>query len=749
MENIKHYEAYEQALRDQKSILLRYLKFLFIGPPRSGKSSARRRLLREIVNLHSFGQPSKSTRVAEMNDVIIKKLVCESAAIINSEWQSIREVQPGESDFTYVSLTRWFYGLISAKTPSSDDTKTPLAGTTKTPDKSDHSSGSPRLLKESHSAVKIKPQNRKSGLNDSEESEIKAAFEELTTILQSNSPMELQQVLEELTMINMADVGGQPAILEMLPSLTIGPALYFLFFRLDQKLGRSYTVRYHASDKEKEAALESSYCTEDILYQSLSSIACYGCYSQKDVSSSSHVLLFGTHKDRVESNRISKMATILEEKLSKTNLYTKGLLLKTPSGSMFYSVDNMYGDESEMSKIRSDVEEIVKEYFPATRIPAAWLMFRMVLHLLHKPVLSFAQCEAIASKLSMPMSVQEALWFFHHNIGSLMYYSDIPSMQDIIICNPQVIFDSINELIIDRFDYKNRSRLIGTNKKDDFHRKGLFSLSQIEDKTECQRSGHLKLTQLVDLLQQLNIIAEVKENEDEEEDEDEDEDEKEEDEVSAVDQLQPKFIMPAVLKCASKDELELAVTNPEDQAVPIMICFKSGIVPFGLFCACTAHLITHQEWKLKPDEIQWRNKVTFIIGGEFSATIISRGESLAIQVSHITGAQRNNSLPFICSTVRQTVINSLHAVISKMKFKPYVKMATSLFSDKQLYDLAFTCTSHNKHLMKVVSPKNSSGERYAKCLKGGQNIDLTIEQKVWFEEVRRFKHKSLNWDGTV
>ena len=153
--------------------------------------------------------------------------------------------------------------------------------------------------------------------------------------------------------------------------------------------------------------------------------------TKDDVSSG--VLLFGTYKDKVSADRISQVAGTLEEKLLKTMLYQEGLLLKTSKGNLFFSLDNMNGDESEMSEIRSDVEEIVKKHFSATPIPAAWLMFRIVLHLLHKPVLSLAQCRTIARKLSMRTSVEEALWFFHHNIGNLMYYSDIPSMQDTVI----------------------------------------------------------------------------------------------------------------------------------------------------------------------------------------------------------------------------------------------------------------------------------------------------------------------------
>ena len=135
MENFKHYEAYKQALEGGLELTLRYLKFLFFGPPRSGKSTTRRRLIGEIVNLHQLGGPSISTGVAETNDVIIKKLTCEPAAIAGSQWQSMKKSNEGtklaiysEENFSY--LARLFYRLIyrnAAPATSSDSVQVQIS----------------------------------------------------------------------------------------------------------------------------------------------------------------------------------------------------------------------------------------------------------------------------------------------------------------------------------------------------------------------------------------------------------------------------------------------------------------------------------------------------------------------------------------------------------------------------------------------------------------------------------------------
>ncbi len=77
-------------------------------------------------------------------------------------------------------------------------------------------------------------------------------------------------------LFNVADVGGQPAFLEMLPSLTIGPALYLVFMNLEQKLGSRYSVPFKCKDSTMNLCKDYSYTSEEVLFSALSSIACFG-----------------------------------------------------------------------------------------------------------------------------------------------------------------------------------------------------------------------------------------------------------------------------------------------------------------------------------------------------------------------------------------------------------------------------------------------------------------------------------------
>ena len=745
IENLLHYEAYEQALQNDEKVMLRYLKFIFLGPPRSGKSSTRRRLIQEIVNLRSLNEPSVSTGVAETNDVVIKNVTSNPAVISGSDsiWSSLMKPnddnpQTCETDFSY--LAQLFCRIISAnKTSQSDQPIGAHSGEALQLPSTDISLPSEKMTdipKEAtpriHSAAKASKMSMirtPSPLCDDFETEITDAFKKLKQILISDSPEELLQLLKELIIINMIDVGGQPAFLEMLPTLTIGPALYFLFFRLDQELKRQYPVKYHAAGGEAEQILESSYCNETVLYQSLSSITCFNCLTPAELIATdsspeitSGAVLFGTFKDMVEDHHIEQVDKTLEM-LLKTKFYDDNLLLRTKKGRMFFSVDNMNGDESEMSLIREDIEGIIKNLFPAISIPATWLVFRLILHLLHKPAVSLAQCELIADKLKMSTPVERVIRFFHQNVGSLMHYPQIASMQETVICDPQTVFDCVNELIIDTFKISNRA--IPQKAVDDFYNNGQFSLAHIDTKTECRRSNGLSLTQLVDLLKHLNIIAEIKP----------------EKQTQWSAQSPPKFVMPAVLKFAREEELKVWPSSACDHPCFLIISFKCGFVPFGVFCAVIAHLISCQDsllpkWSYSKDQGMKRNKVNFIVDQAHLVTLISRPQYFEIHISQYKRARCKKSLSDICSMVRQTVEEILHAVISKMQYAPFTVIRTQISQSRHLFDFAFHCCldeSHSDHLMTVM---NKDNEYYGECLKNEVSTKLNKEHLIWFNEVR-------------
>ena len=848
---------------------MKYLKFLFIGPPRSGKSTFRRRLMREIVNLQELGKlaNSESTGVGEGNEVTIitpKKITSEHAAIAiafakspecaeaaegsqvvhKSQWKSMKMLEGGgnnagvQSDNKDIhSLTHFFFKLISTRNKNLTDTQakneitvseqqlepepeseeatvvepeskeagvveqeSEEASTSSVVKQESEEATTPSIIEQesfldSKSPLDEKSKNKAeatpsvSERNENKDQEVEEAFNQLTTILQSDSPEELEELLKslELIMINMMDIGGQPALLEMLPPLTIGPALYLLFFRLDQKLNEPYAVKFRAQGSKEDIPIPGHYCTKAVMHQSLSSIACFGCYSQEE-EMSSKILLCGTYKDEATKKGIdvSSMEKELREELEETKFSTEGLLLDASHTNLFFSVDNMHGDEDEMSRIRTSFESIIKNHFVPIKIPAVWLMLRVVLHLMNKPIVTLSQCKLIYERLSKQMkessaiveesSVKSALRFFHRNVGNLMYYDKIPSMQDTVICDPQVVMDSVSSLIFDNFT---GPKLVCD--RSGFMKKGQFTFDQIAKGTNENRGKHLDVHQLIDLLKDRNILAEIEQKKESKQADEQgskqaheiaseqaDEqrrkqvDERGREEVHEIaseqaEQASRKFIMPAVLpiapdvevdwlKNASQTGEELKKSEREYHKVPIMIHFSCGFVPFGVFSACMAYLIEPRnkkslQWELNNDAV-CRNMVIFRVNKKkentkFFVTLISRPLFFEIQVSAYKITRNKLNFQYICPSVQQDIINALKTLTSNWKYVPYNMSEKPLFSGP-LFHLAFRCTlaqSHSKHLMKFEDSEHTDKELTCTCLEGDGVAMLCQEHLVWFDKV--------------
>jgi len=723
---------------------------LFFGPPRTGKTSMRRRLVGEIQNLTN--QPVQaSTNTAEVHDVIVKpaeesvqggtsteqydaivkpgedKTTTSATVITKLEWSSVKALFGNKTSTHEADLDeelQLLYQFVYAAVPP---TASPI-------NKPSHESRSPVpnavIEKESQEEVIVETdtvpspvpvespkagpnasistlQNvslvREHGLSAEQMEEIEEAFEAFDKVLRTGGREQLKVLLEGTILINMVDTGGHSAFLEMLPALTMGPAFYLIFFRLNQELKSAYQIQYVSENNEIIQVGESSYTVEEVIFQALSSIACFSCtepMKMKDMPNPSHAaMLMGTHKDRLGCNpetvkseieiKDAALKTSLREIL-ETDIFEAGknFLHYASDGhnQLMFTIDNMTGDDGEMRKLRERLEEVIKQEFDNFTIPASWLMFSIFLRKMGKCTMSFLQCQEIGKRLKV-RDTNEALWFLHHCVGALMHFPDIEEIKDVVICDPQVVFDSISDLILNSFNLKQVSRAVC----DQFKKTGQFSFKHIQKIAKNSKSDHLPLPKLVKLLEHLNIIAPIRPEC-----------------HSSSPHSDEVFFMPAVLQHATEElHMEQSSTDP----VPLMIHFKCGFVPVGIFCAMIASLVAQKDtfgWILqgpRDGHNLFKNKVTFRINGTYNITLISKPQRYEIHVACISDTDR--ALEEICRHVLETICDILEQVISKLKYEQLV----SSRSDKTLYELGFKCPKHPKDDHLVIN-KPRGGLKY-------------------------------------
>ena len=254
-------------------------------------------------------------------------------------------------------------------------------------------------------------------------------------------------------------------------------------------------------------------------------------------------------------------------------------------------------------------------------------------------------------------------------MGSLLFYPNIEELKNLVICDPQVVFDSVIRLLIQTFKTDDTA-----SKR--FKETGIFKLTDIEKAVTEKRDEYLPPAKLIRLLEYLNIVAPITHS-----------------------KATVEYFFPAILNCATNEQLQKLEQTKEPSPLPLMIHFKSGFVPVGLFCATIASLVSqiyrHElRWMfMRPcdtldNEPLYKNKITFTFCYEdsYDITLMSRPKRFEVHLTQTGNIQDYQTAKDCCARVLQTICDTLDNVISQIK---HLNPTTS--TNEAIYQLGFKC----------------------------------------------------------
>ena len=775
-------------VNDEK-VSLSYTKILAIGPGQVGKSTFLYRLMGimkgNILTADPKTQPQSSTGMAELREACIT-YTSRTGALTAESWEVFDE----ESD-----LQCQLEGLMSLLSEQIPKERPDAADYQPVLTKEELSSGEGGTYQSSTDESKSEPlqqvengdadiqENHEQQVNNHSTNASPTAEVRLTTGVTSTSSSTLlsetshphpqlsniEEVMAEFKrlqddckyapnktkfrmLFNIADIGGQPAFLEMLPSLTIGPALYLVFMKLLEGLTTRYPVAFKCKDGRGPKLCENyTYTSEEVIFTALSSIACFG-HSDEEVEryvsdsgdekqTSSLALLMGTFRDEIKDEKqLDSIDCQLKQQLEETDFFNDGLIyLKS-----FLQVNNKSALEGEIEHHRELFVDILKKKFQKYEIPTRWLTLSICLKLLarreDRHEVSFDDCVELGKQLRMNKTmVIVALQFLHKYIGLVMYFPKNNYLKNVVICDPQVVFSSISELIFDIYDPS--KMYITEAQHDHFVRTGCFSPQEINIKNEQATKKLLPIDTLVHLLLHLNIIAEVPSRLGVQGD-------KPEFTAEAKDDSKKYYFLPAVLQTA---EL-IAVSrgdNEEQLPEPLCIRFQTGYLPLGFVCALSANLIANKKLELIPfkedgQQITYKNKIRFRYQGKFDIIMISHSQYCEFHVSRCSDCTVEYWDSECCPAIRTIIREAADRVIQSMR-------QGSLYKLSKGYELAFKCPHHppteigHEPLAKLVYDDSTSTSvnqpKEIMCVVSSckKTTPLSQEVKMWFGEVRMYR----------
>ena len=721
---------YKEAMASDRKVSLSYTKILALGPGQVGKSTFLYRLMGlmkgNIQTADPKTQPQSSTGIAELREACIT-YTSRTGALTSESWQVF-----DESSDLQCQLDGLMSLLIKQAPP-----KVP---------KEVNIDPDSELNEPVYIAEESSPQALESELIQEPEEQEDTDFEEQ---LNSSSPTESTQEVEHVIikkqttdksavskrlivasyplpelsnidkviaefehlqtacklapnkmkfrmLFNIADIGGQPAFLEMLPSLTIGPALYLVFMKLQQGLTTRYPVAFKCKDgRGSKLCKNYTYTSEEVIFTALSSIACFG-NSDEEVEQyvtktgdekriSSLAVLVGTFKDEIKHEKeLNDIDDQLKKQLELTDFFKDGLVYS----KSFLPVNNYSAEKNEINDHRALLQDILKKKFHKYNIPTRWLTLSICLKLLarreRRHEVSFDDCVKLGDRLGMKKDmVRFALQFLHKYIGLVMYFPKNEDLKNVVICDPQVVFSSISELIFDIYDPRNM--YITEAQHDHFVKTGCFSPQDIKTMDEKTKSTKklLSVDTLVKLLVHLNIIAVIPSGDSLLAQEDE----------ADIAKRKKYYFLPAVLQTA-----DLALLANEENAdqlpEPLCIRFRTGYLPLGFVCALSANLIAEgSNLKLIPfddgnQQVTYKNKMKFRFQGKFDIAVISGHRYCEFRVSRLSGTTEfwDNEC---CPRIKTIIIEAIDRVIQSLKHGSLYKPLKEL-----TYELAFKCPNH-------------------------------------------------------
>ena len=661
-DSFRFQESYLQAINDLGSEELHLCKVVFFGPPGVGKSSLRRVLMK-------FPERERdSTGVFDVKLVQLqfKIEVTEDEEEQKSVWNSV----------TLNEEIKRLHLIIEKK----------LKGRKRR----SHVQGL-RSLKDV-SPYKVEKE--------------KNIHEKMVQSLSEPSTKKQKIYKTSNIMIALYDSGGQPEFFDVMPLLNTLPTGNVMIFNMNESLDAKIKPELYEKGRRVSTGSETQYTNAELMKTALATIG--SCVAMHTSSTSNKVLVVGTHLDEYvkgKENEEEMLLSQMDDGFNKKvlNDATRDMIVyckrEGKQDRIVHPISNTIhdGKQDEVAqKIRTAIENMSKNEDTRKEIPNSWLLFQYQIRLLNKPCIKLSECHEIAKKhCHIKEDVKIVLNYFH-KLGILLNYE---ILKDIVICDPQWLFDQLSKLIKAKYNPSFSNDVEKGIVKKSFMAKHIYPT--LEKDTE----GIIKLDNLLKLYVSFNVMAELSEEGDEEGEEE-------------------FYFMPALLDSAPH-KLELSDNFGKNFYDTMYVIYKDALFPRGMFCCLVALLAQKkQNFSLVRDkQYMFKNQIVFQITDEHKNYLILSDKINYVTVEIYQENQDNALQRIFCK-----LLETLKGACKKMKLT---------FQ----FEFGFACKERgcqekssqvNTTAIATVDCKFNFCPEMMRCKECGKSVLLKYNQLLWF-----------------
>ena len=520
---------------------------------------------------------------------------------------------------------------------------------------------------------------------------------------------------EVLNIITLLDTGGQPEYIHLLPTINIYPTVTFVIHDLSKSLSDQVLVEYSQHGKHMFVPYHLSYTNLDMINLLMSaandSVERPASNIPKLVTTpgsneKSYICLVGTHVDKVSEQKVNEVENELNTLVNMT--HCEAVVWQNTNENVLFSVNNATAgqavEDPVAELIRKRIELLAKEK-EVYNLPITWMILQLEIReycsKAGRAYISFQDCVALARYTGLMSKEKEvkSVLLYHHLLGVLIYFDEVPGLCDYVIVDHQWWFDKLSNIISITF----QESPLDHHAFQKLKYQGLLSkelLQHVEWKDDIKEEFFLSL------LVHMRIIAPM---------------------IKQKDKAEEYFI-PYILPTYNLQESsEILDQYGRLQGEPLLVQFRSGFLPRGLFCCLIVELLQHPPRNWEPricyekTHHTFSNIITFILPNGYFLSLLDKVSYLELQI---------RSLEEVVFHV------PIHVDVYNYLVYALTEVCIHLNFDYERLQYGFLCNCGKKpdhHIAITRLSIVSSEVPYAKCtVDNAHQFKMNPSQKIWF-----------------
>ena len=508
-------------------------------------------------------------------------------------------------------------------------------------------------------------------------------------------------------LMHLWDCGGQPIFLDILPAFLTPRTMFLSLFDARRKLTDPCLIQ---SFKDGKVIAEQSHnaSTLELLLEWMASIYTMFGTSESDsvIVKFPRIIPVGTHGDDpdVKARKeeiITKLSSEYENK-AFAHLVKKGVVVDNTTAGTGENEDPGF------KYIRQEVHELASKEL-AVDTPVAWVLFRRVFQKVVKdsksPIVSHKLAVEVAVACNIPEDSISSMLQFYHDLAVFFHYTQVPSLKDCVIANPQWLVMQIAKLLaLEGFESVKTPALWKLLRE-----RGILVQPLYE---EVWKDIELPSQSLVDLLVYFKIATPIVQKE--------------------CCYPGKEYYVPCVLPfyrptVGTCSQLAVSGTTVIKQAAPLHLLFNTHHVPPGFFTRLVISLASDPKCHVLFHQKVYCNRVNILYGESESRidqlTLTRQEFSVKVDLARIQPRQ-SHDLSF-ASTCREIMKLLQSNSLSVLEWFPGIRIHTGFACEECHKE-----PSEKEHYIDILPDMSTCSRLY--CSKN-HYCNLSIDHHYWLK----------------